>query len=196
MPFVTEALWDDMATSGRARETLLIAAPWPQMPETWRDPNAAEKIDLVIATVTEGRSMRAELNVPPGARPDLIVLDAGAGQRRTLTANSGVIAHTLRSGPLRFETALPEGAVPFVVAGSTFALVLKGLVDVPAERARLTKEIEAEAADIERTARKLASADFVNRAPPEVVEENRARLADAELTRDRLNTLLARLGAL
>jgi len=196
MPFVTEALWADTAPQGRPRETLLITAPWPVTPDSWRDPGASEEIDLVIAAVTEGRSMRAELNVPPGARPDFIVLDAGDNQRRTLAANAGVIAHTLRSGPLRFEAALPHGAVPFVVSGTTFALVVSGLVDVPAERVRLTKEIAAQAADIDRTARKLASADFINRAPPEVVEENRARLTDAELTRARLDTLLARLATL
>ena len=73
-PFITEELWAKTAT--RPRDGMLITAAWPQLPESYRDAEAAAEIDLVIAAVTEGRSVRAELNVPPGARPDLIVVDA------------------------------------------------------------------------------------------------------------------------
>jgi valyl-tRNA synthetase len=80
------------------------------------------------------------------------------------------------------------------VAGeATGALVIAGLIDVAAERARLTKEIATLAADAEKTARKLANADFVARAPEEVVEENRERLADAEAAKAKLESALGRL---
>ena len=68
-------------------------------------------------------------------------------------------------------------------------------IDVAAERARLGKEVGSLAADIDRTAKKLANADFVARAPEEVVEENRERLADAEAAKAKLEAALARLGA-
>jgi valyl-tRNA synthetase len=66
-------------------------------------------------------------------------------------------------------------------------------IDLAAERARLAKEVAALAADIERTAKKLANPDFVARAPEEVVDENRARLAEAEAAKDRLDAALKRL---
>jgi valyl-tRNA synthetase len=192
-PFITEELWAQTAAEGRPRESLLISAPWPDLPDSLADPAAEAEIGLVIAAVTEGRSVRAELNVPAAARPDLIVTGADEGQARSFRANAAVIAHTLRIGDLRFEAAPPEGSVAFVVAGAALALEVKSHIDLPAERARLAKDIAVQAADIDRTARKLANVDFIGRAPPEVVEENRDRLAAAEQAKARLQAILAKL---
>jgi valyl-tRNA synthetase len=192
-PFITEELWAQTAPEGAPRDTLLITASWPDPPASYADAQAEAEIGLVIATVTEGRSVRAELNVPGGARPDLIVAEATPAQAAALRANAAVIAHTLRIGELRFETAAPDGAVSYVAAGVALALDIKSHIDLPAERARLSKEIASHSADIDRTARKLANTDFIGRAPPEVVEENRERLAAAEQARRRLEAVLARL---
>jgi valyl-tRNA synthetase len=194
-PFITEELWAQTAPEGRPRESLLIVEPWPALPDSYADPEAEAEIGLVIAAVAEGRSVRAELNVPPGARPDLIVAEASPAQIQALRANAQVIAHTLRSGVLRFEETVPDGAIAFVAAGAALALDVKGLIDLPAERARLAKEIATQATDIDRTARKLSNADFIGRAPPEVVEENRDRLAAAEQAKARLEAVLARLAS-
>ena len=107
-----------------------------------------------------------------------------------------MIAHTLRAGALRSERSLPDGAVALLVNGATLALDVKDLIDIPAERARLAKDIAAHAANAAATAKKLDNADFVARAPEEVVEENRARLAEAEAAKTRLMGVLARLEAL
>ena len=192
-PFITEELWAQTAPEGRPRQGLLIVEPWPDLPDTYADPAAEAEIGLVIATVAEGRSVRAELNIPPGARPDLIVVEASPAQARALRANAQVIVHTLRSGALRFDDATPDGAIAFVAGGAALALDVKGLIDLPSERARLAKEIATQATDIDRTARKLGNADFIGRAPPEVVEENRDRLAAAEQAKARLEAILARL---
>ncbi|HMO43264.1 MAG TPA: valine--tRNA ligase, partial [Phenylobacterium sp.] len=87
----------------------------------------------------------------------------------------------------------PHGAIPFVVAGATLALPVAEFIDLEAERGRLSKEIAALAADIDRTAKKLGNADFVARAPEEVVEENRERLAAAETAKAKLEGALQRL---
>jgi valyl-tRNA synthetase len=194
-PFITEALWAQTAPEG-GRGRLLIGESWPDLPDAWLDTDADAEIGLVIASVTEGRSLRAELNVPPGARPDLIVIDPSPKQRRAIEANAAFIAHTLRSGEISFAPALPSGAVPYVAAGATFALSVGELIDLTAERARLSKEIATRAADAEKTARKLSNPDFVSRAPAEVVEENRERLAEAEAARERLSAMLERLSVL
>jgi valyl-tRNA synthetase len=194
-PFLTEELWAQTAPAG-GRERLLIAEHWPDLPDAWLDADADAEMGLVIASVAEGRSLRAELNVPPGARPDLVVVAPSPEQRRAIEANAPVIAHTLRCGAIIFSHALPPGAVPYVAAGATFALAVGSVIDLPAERTRLAKEIAARAADVEKTARKLSNPDFVSRAPVEVVEENRERLAEAESARKRLSAMLERLSAL
>jgi valyl-tRNA synthetase len=194
-PFITEELWAQAAPV-QGRRGLLISEAWPDLPDAWLDADADAEIGLVIAAVTEGRSLRAELNVPPGARPDLVVIEPSADQRRAIEANAAVIGHTLRSGEITFAPAMPSGAVPYVAAGATFALAVGALIDLSAERVRLAKEISARSADAEKTARKLANPDFVSRAPVEVVEENRERLAEAEAARERLSVMLERLEAL
>ena len=145
--------------------------------------------------MTEGRSVRAALNVPPGARPDLLVVEATPDQRRALAANATLIAQTLRIGQIADADAVPEGAIPIVIGAMTLALTIAGLIDLPTEKARLTKEIAAHAVDIARTAKKLASPDFVAKAPEEVVEENRERLATAEAAKARLEGMVVRLGS-
>ena len=85
--------------------------------------------------------------------------------------------------------------MPFVVGEATGALAIAEFIDIAAERARLAKDIAALDSDIERTAKKLGNPDFVARAPEEVVEENRERLAAAEAGKAKLEAALARLEA-
>ena len=115
--------------------------------------------------------------------------------RRVLTENAPLVTRLLRVSELRFVDTAPEGSIPFVVEGATLALPVAEFIDIAAERARLTKEVTALAADIAKTAGKLRNPDFVARAPEEVVDENRERLADAEAAKDKLQAALARLGA-
>ena len=193
-PFLTEELWAQTA-GDTPRDTLLISAPWPELPAAWIDADASAALDLVIRTVTQGRSVRSELNVPPGARPELVVVDAEPAARAALEANAALIASTLRVSGLSFG-ATPAGSAPFVVEGAAFALPLAGVIDLPAERARLGKEIAAQQADAERAEKKLANADFLARAKPPVVEETRAKLAEAQAAQARLRAALQRLEAL
>jgi len=196
MPFLTEELWAQTADLGAARpEGMLISALWPDLPASLVDPIAEAQIGLVIAAISEGRSVRAELNVPHSARPPLLVIEASQAQQAVLTAYASVIAQTLRVSELKLEAVAPEGAIPFVVEGATLALPVAAFIDLAAEKARLAKEIAGHAADIDRTARKLGNPDFVARAPEEVVEENRERLAEAEATRSKLESALRRLEA-
>jgi valyl-tRNA synthetase len=194
MPFLTEELWDQTADLGAARaEPLLIAARWPDLSALAPDPAAAAEVGLVIAAIAEGRSVRSELNVPLGARPSLLVVEADAAQSAILAAYAPVIGQMLRVSGVSVVTEAPAGSIPFVVQGATLALPVAEFIDLAAEKARLAKEVAALAASAEQTRRKLDNPDFVARAPEEVVEENRERLAEAEAARERLQAALARL---
>jgi valyl-tRNA synthetase len=194
-PFITEELWAQTADVGAPRDHrgFLITAPWPDLPCSLVDPQAEGEIGLIIDAISEGRSVRQELNVPQSARPALLVLETSAEQRRVLEASAPLIARLLRVSAVRFEDHAPAGAIPYVVAGATLALPVAEFIDLAAERARLAKEIAGHASDIDRTARKLDNPDFVARAPEEVVEENRDRLAEAQDAKTKLEGALARL---
>jgi valyl-tRNA synthetase len=197
MPFLTEELWGQTASLGapRTHQGFLMTAPWPDLPDSLIDPAADAVIGLIVETIAEGRSVRSELNVPNSARPPLMVVDATAAQQAVLRDAEPLIRQMLRVEGVQVVDAAPAGAIPYVVEGATLALPVAEFIDVAAERARLAKEIAALAADIDRTAKKLDNPDFVSRAPEEVVEENRERLAEAEVAKAKLETALDRLGS-
>ncbi|HVI33079.1 valine--tRNA ligase [Phenylobacterium sp.] len=197
MPFLTEELWGQTADLGaaRAHTGFLMTAPWPELPDTLVDAGADAEIELLIESISEGRSVRSELNVPPSARPPLLVVEASEAQKKVLSESAPLIARLLRVEEVRFVDAAPEGAIPYVVDGATLALPVAEFIDLAAERARLSKEVASLAADIEKTAKKLGNPDFVARAPEEVVEENRERLAEAETAKAKLEGALSRLTA-
>ena len=162
MPFLTEELWGQTQALGAPRDHkgFLMTAPWPQLPDSLIDPTADAEIGLIVETIAEGRSVRAELNVPNSARPALLVIDATEAQRKVLQDAAPLIMQMLRVAEVRIVDAPPPGAIPYVVDGATLALPVAEFIDVAAERSRLGKEVGNLAADIDRTAKKLANADF------------------------------------
>jgi valyl-tRNA synthetase len=192
-PFITEELWDKLADLGRKRDGMLIAAAWPDLPDAWIDPAAEEEIGKVINVITEPRTARSELNVPPSARPALYIHEASPENVAIYKANAATIIMMARVSELVFGKDAPPGSVSFVVDGGTMSLPVSAHIDVAAEKARLGKEIAQLSNDADRTRKKLDNPDFIARAPEEVVEENRERLAEAEAAQAKLKAALQRL---
>ncbi len=189
-PFITETLWGEF---GEPAEGMLITAPWPDLPQTWIDAAADAEMAWVNGLIDEVRSIRAETNVPPQARAPLVLIGSDAATQERLGRHRALIERLARLSGVELADAAPAGAVQFVIGQTTGALAIADVIDVAAERARLAKEIAALTADADRTAKKLNNADFVARAPEEVVEENRERLAEAESAKARLEGALERL---
>ncbi|MEO6340862.1 MAG: valine--tRNA ligase [Caulobacteraceae bacterium] len=195
-PFLTEELWKQTAEFGPARDGLLMEARWPDLPAAWRDAAAETEMELILGAVGEGRSVRSEMNVPPSARPDLLVLDATPAQRKILQANTELIQSTLRVADVRFVDTAPAGSLSYVVEGATLALPVAAFIDVAAEKARLTKAIKGLDDDIDRVAKKLGNPDFMARAPEAVVNDNREKMAEAEAAQAKLTAALAKFEAM
>jgi valyl-tRNA synthetase len=193
MPFITEELWEKTAEFGGKRDGFLMTAAWPELPASWIDAKAETEIGWLVDLVTEVRSIRAEMNVPPSARPPLTLTGANAATSARLARHNDLIVTLARLESAREADAPAHGAAPFVIGEATAALAIAQFIDLAAEKARLVKDIASAASDIDRTAKKLANADFVARAPEEVVEENRERLAEAEAAKAKLEAALARL---
>jgi valyl-tRNA synthetase len=193
MPFITEELWDKLAEGGVKRPSLLITAPWPSLPLAWIEADAEAEIGWLVDLVTEVRQVRAEANVPASARPPLSLIGAGPATRERLGRHRDLILSLARLDSVREAEAAPKGAAPFVIGEATGALAIAEFIDVAAEKARLAKEIATLEGDADRTRKKLGNPDFVARAPDEVVEENRERLAEAEAAVAKLKAALQRL---
>jgi valyl-tRNA synthetase len=195
MPFITEELWDKLAEEGAARtEATLIGAAWPELPDGFIDAAAEAEIGWLVDLVTEIRGLKAEMNVA-AAKPPLTFVAPDATTAERIARHQDLILTLARVSAISTAEAAPAGAVTFVSSGATAALSLAGIIDVPAERARLTKEIAAFDSDIGHFGKKLGNPNFVSRAAPEVVEEQREKLAEAEAGKARLQAALARLDA-
>ncbi|MHA6723147.1 valine--tRNA ligase [Sphingomonas sp. RS2018] len=189
MPFITEELWHAMGS----REHDLIVAEWPMADARVLDPAAAAEVDWLIRLVSEVRSGRTELNVPPGARLPVHVRDASPETLARLDRQAPLIARLARLD--RAEGAAPEGgALQIVVDEATFVLPLGDVIDLGEERARLAKGIAAAEKERDALAGRLGNPSFVERAKPEAVEKARADHAEKSAEAERLAAALARLG--
>jgi valyl-tRNA synthetase len=190
-PFVTEELWQLTAQDGAARDNLLALAPWPKL-EGLDDLEAEAEIGWVIDLVTAIRSVRAEMNIAPATEIPLVLAASPATQARAVRWGETVRRLARLSDIARAERA-PQGAVQLIVRGEVAALPLKGVIDFSAEKARLEKEMVRVSSDIARIDAKLANADFVARAPEDVVEGEREKREEAEARRLKINEALERL---
>jgi len=189
MPFITEELWHAMGD--RAND--LIVARWPMADARALDPAATGEIEWLIRLVGEVRAARTELNVPPGARMPLFVRDASVETTARLDRQGAVLARLARVD--RADGSPPEGgALQIVVDEATFVLPLGDVIDLAAERARLTKAIAAAEKERDALAGRLGNASFVERAKPEAVEKAKADHAEKSAEAERLGAALARLG--
>jgi len=190
MPFITEELWHALAD----RKDDLIVGHWPMVDARAIDPDASAEVEWLIKLVSEIRAARSELNVPPGARLNLFVADASAETAARLDRQHGVLSRLARLDSIQLAPFAGKGAAQVVVDEATFALPLEGVIDLDAERARLTKGAEAAEKERDSLAGRLANPSFVERAKPEAVakarEDHDAKAAEAE----RLRAALARLG--
>jgi valyl-tRNA synthetase len=196
-PFVTEALWREF-TGGKAG--LLIDARWPGYAAALIDREAMAEMDWVVALISAVRSARVEMNVPPGSAIAAYVTESGGEEGAWIARHAEAIKDRARLSALESAAARAgaadgaRSAIQVVAGGATLALDLAGIVDVAKERARLAKEEAGIAEEIGKIARKLGNEQFLAKAKPEVVEEQRERLAEAEAARLRLRAALARIG--
>jgi valyl-tRNA synthetase len=192
-PFVTEELWQRRYGAPNGP---LIAARWPVLPDALIDAAAEAEIDWLIRAISAIRAARSELDVPPAAKLPLEVREAGATTRRRLAEHRQALLRLARLAAIGTGDApVPAGALQLVVDEATFVLPLGGVVDLEQERQRLGKELAKAQAELARFDQKLANPRFLDRAPAEVVEEQRLRRAEALQAREKLAAALARIAS-
>ncbi|WBV41490.1 valine--tRNA ligase [Pseudoroseomonas cervicalis] len=191
MPYLTEELWDRF---GYGPECSLIGESWPTPVAIEGAAEARAELDWLVSLISAVRGVRAEMNVPPSITVPLLLQGASA---ETLARGARWIDAIRRLGRATEFRALAEGEAPkgaqLVVGEATILLPLADVIDLGAERARLGKERDKALAEAAKVEQKLANADFVARAKPEVVEENRDRLAGYQAEVARLEAALARI---
>ncbi len=192
MPFVTEELWAETGKFGTPRESMLILSEWPDLAGL-EDAAADADLNWLIDVITNVRSVRSEMNVPAGAKLQMVVVGAGEETLRRLVAGTSLITRLARLEEISPQASVPGESAQFVVGEATFALPLAGVIDIAAEKARLEKEVTKLDAEIAQIDKKLGNEQFVAKAPEEVIEEQKSRREAAVERRHHILEALKRL---
>lgn len=179
MPFITEHIWQHLPHEGKT----LARASWPCPDGDLCFPQEKEQMERLMDAIKAVRNMRAEEHVNPGklCRIHLVPLRGDLGEcAETHKIYFEKLAHAESVDILPEGSPKPENALASVVSGMEVYMELKGLIDTVKENARLMKEQETVKKEIDRLAKKLGNPKFLEKAPADVVEKEKAKLAVQE----------------
>ncbi len=180
MPFITEEIWQRLKGPLHIEGDSIMLQPFPQADEI--DEQAEDEIGWLQKVLQGVRNIRAELNVSPGKILDIAFQAGTASDRERQAQFESLLSGVGRIGASQWladDADTSEYSVA-LVADLKVLVSLKGLVDLEDELARLGKLLERELADLKRSEGKLGNSRFVDHAPPEVVEQEKQRLAAHE----------------
>lgn len=193
MPFITEELWEKTAEFSVSRDKMLISETWPKYSSVLINSNVETEINWVLELINGIRSLRAQTNIPASAKIPAILVGGSIETNNLLEKYQSEIDRLAR---LEYSTSAkdaPKGAVSFVHFDAVLMLPLEGILDIDAEKTRLQKEIAKSEIEISKINSKLSNDSFVARAPQEVVDEQKERLAYYENEKQQYNNILSRL---
>ncbi|HEU4963791.1 MAG TPA: valine--tRNA ligase [Bacilli bacterium] len=190
MPFITEEIWQALPST--AAGASIVTASYPAFDAKWEDAQAEKEMGLLMDIIRSIRNTRAEMNVPPSRPITLLIKAKDSDTEAILTRGESYIRRFCNPEALTISTdvAVPEKAVSNVVTGAELFLPLAGLIDIDAEIARLEKEKKKLDGEVERIEKKLNNQGFVAKAPAEVIETEKAKLADYA---DKRATVISRI---
>ncbi|PAV47855.1 valine--tRNA ligase [Pseudomonas sp. HAR-UPW-AIA-41] len=182
MPFITEEIWQRIkAQAGKDGATIMLQA-WPVANESRIDASAEGDIEWVKQLMLGVRQIRGEMKISMAKRIDIIVQNAAASDLRRLADFEPLLNKLAKLESVRVLAAGEEAPMSATaLVGEMQVLVpMAGLIDKDAELARLDKEIQRLQGEVQRVGGKLANEGFVAKAPAEVLDKERAKLAEAE----------------
>jgi len=191
MPFLTEELWQSIPHTGDS----VMIAPFPQADPALRDAEAEDAMEKIQDVIVKVRNIRSEVGVDPKQPVVLRVATEDGSVAGILT---GAREYIFKLGSVHKLEIVPQLqanklAAQAVAAGCALEVPLEGLIDEKAERTRLQRDLEKVQKEVDGLERKLSNASFVERAPAEIVDENRRRLSDYQDQASKLRSALERL---
>jgi valyl-tRNA synthetase len=194
MPYVTEELHKELASKAEGKS--LLVTSWPEYDSTLLNESAMAQMSWLIRFISEIRSVRADMNVPAGAKIKLLVKGAGADTKAQLKEYEEIILRLARLESLQLsEQDIPPGSIQTVVDEATLILPIADIIDLDKERERLKKQIIKLEQDIKKISQKLDNKKFIENAPEEIVAEQKQRREEAEQVLGKLSAALNQLEA-
>ncbi len=187
-PFVTEEIWSQIKNKN---DVDAIISAWPIVDEDWIDETVDPQMELLKGVISSVRTIRAQMNVPPGKYADMIV-HCNPKQKSILNSYSTIIRSLARIEKITSSEGgnKPPNSATSVVDGMEIFIPLEELIDFDLERNRLQKRIDEIESHLEVLSQKLNNKDFLNRAPENVVKREKEKRAEMS---EELNKMLSNL---
>jgi valyl-tRNA synthetase len=191
MPFITEELWQNLPHKGES----IVIAPYPEFDPQMTDDRAESQTEMIQDIIVKVRNIRSEMNVDAKQTVAVRIATEDPALKQLLFEAREYMFKLAQVNQVEIVPKLSADklAAHAVAGGLALEVPLAGLIDIEGERARLKKDMEKVQREIDGLERKLSNASFVDRAPKEVVEENRRRLADYQDQAAKLSEGLRRL---
>jgi valyl-tRNA synthetase len=193
MPFITEELWHALSDADHPRGYDIIHAQWPE-PNATVDAEAVAEINWVIDTISKTRSFKAELNIAPGTRLTANIAGPQTATIAIIERQGAALSRLGRIDDFVYAPVETNNVAQIIVGDDTIVFALDGVIDLDAERSRISKAIEAAVKERDALAGRLSNAAFVEKAKPDAVEKARADHAEKTAEAERLTAALKRLG--
>ena len=182
MPFITEEIWQNVAPRlGISGDTIMLAQ-WPEADHELINGDAEAEMEWLKSIIVAVRTIRSESNIPPGDELGLILGNTVTEDSARVTRHTQALAKLAKVASITIAKSGEEQPPTLsALAGTIEVMVpMAGVIDVDKELARLAKELDRLTEEQGRLKGKLSNDNFVARAPADVVDKERAKLADIE----------------
>ncbi len=199
-PFITEELYQRLrefgveigGVDGGAAESIIVSS-FPEFKEARIFKDAHDEVEFMKEIVAGVRNLRAVIGLHPSEKVSVILLPENEKYKKQIEDNTGFVLSLATLSGLEIASEKPKKAIAHVIPGVEIFLPVEGLIDVDKEAERIKKEIGKISKDLERTEKKLASADFLERAPEEVIEKERAKFEEFSFQKKKMEDVLSKL---
>jgi len=195
IPFMTEEIWQKLPG---AKGISIVVAPYPRTDEGLNFPDEDRGMNILLELISGIRSIRGESNIPPGLELSVVLKAEAPEVGQIVEGHMDYVRRLARVKDVSFMTegqARPAKTAFAVTADMEIYVPLEGVIDIAKEQERLAKQVKTVKADLEVRLKKLSNQGFLEKADPEVVEEQRQIKAELEFKLERLEKALALLGA-
>ncbi|HDH87802.1 MAG TPA: valine--tRNA ligase [Desulfobacteraceae bacterium] len=185
VPFITEEIWQRMPHT----EGSIMAAQFPRRTDFVYDEKSVKEMDLIKEVITGVRNIRGEMNIPPKKAAKIVIDVKGDKEREILKNNHSYITNLAKVESIDFisDTKKPDSSATYVFSDIQVHVLLKGLINYDDEKKRIYKGIKKIEKEMEISQKKLANRDFLNQAPPDIVENVKQKAQRMSMKLDKLN---------
>jgi valyl-tRNA synthetase len=198
MPFITEVLWQALPRESGSPKSIMIA-PYPTPAEGRVDKGALSDAKRIMDLISSIRTIRADYNINPSKNIEVKVFTDDAALVTLVEQNKQLIDVLARLDTFTIQpmnSPRDSGSATSVIENAELLVPLRGIIDIDAERARLSKELTKLSKLIDGARKKLSNEKFLSKAPKDVIEKEKGKVEENEIRQDKIKSALSRLEGL